>query len=87
MQLACEDQFEFNASFRKELKDLEMMETPCVGVDSDGQRHWLLKVNNDIYSLSLPSHAYNVTFKCTQCHNITEFSKYTGLIFLLGFKF
>ena len=54
MQLACEDQFEFNASFRKELKDLEMMETPCVGVDSDGQRHWLLKVNNDIYSLSLP---------------------------------
>ena len=21
-----------------------MMETPCIGVDSDGQRHWLLQV-------------------------------------------
>ena len=54
VQLACEDQFEFNASFRKELKDLEMMETPSIGVDADGQRHWLLKVGyNSLCSLSL----------------------------------
>ena len=54
VQLACEDQFEFNASFRKELKDLEMMETPSIGVDADGQRHWLLKVScNLLRSLSL----------------------------------
>ena len=54
VQLACEDQFEFNASFRKELKDLEMMETPSIGVDADGQRHWLLKVScNSLCSLSL----------------------------------
>lgn len=52
--MACEDQFELNASFRKELKDLEMMETPSIGVDADGQRHWLMKVScNSLYPLSL----------------------------------
>ena len=70
VQLACEDQFEFNASFRKELKDLEMMETPSVGVDADGQRHWLLKVsyNSPLSSLSLPlslslSHIHTITVR------------------------
>ena len=72
VQLACEDQFEFNSSFRKELKDLEMMETPSIGVDSDGRRHWLLKVSEDFISLSLSlslSNSLCLYLSCIYTHN------------------
>ena len=47
-QLSCEDQFDYNINFKNELKREGIMETsisqPLLGVDSKGQRHWLLKV-------------------------------------------
>ena len=47
LQLCCEDQFDYNVSFKNELKR-EAMEgplcQPLLGVDSTGQKHWLLKV-------------------------------------------
>ena len=42
--MACEGQFDFNLSFKAELKKLELVSDKPLGTDHEGQRYWLLKV-------------------------------------------
>ena len=46
-----------------------MMETPSIGVDADGQRHWLLKVCcNSLCPLSLSlSHTHHTHITYSPC--------------------
>ena len=53
------------------------METPCIGVDSDGRRHWLMKVSMcSVISFPLPSPPLSLSLTRGQTHFYSIASKY-----------